>query len=121
VDEAFLSFPPGRRYRFVHGLSETPGHYHAYLAFSEFPLRSGSGFAETAGNQAMFKAVTEEHVEVRNDTCADFFIRFYAAVGPFSESDAGAPGGHPPRAAGLQDSSVVDAGAATADGGAGSD
>lgn len=96
LDGPFLYFPPGRVYRLEHGLSETPADFDVDLSFDERPLSSGVGFAENAGNQANFEAINDEYIEVRNDTCAEVFIRVTARVAPFASStldDAGADGG----------------------------
>lgn len=92
VDGPFLYFPPGRSYRLEHGLSEVPVDFDVDLSFDEYPLTGGGGFAESAGNQVIFEAVTDTYIEVRNDTCAEFFIRVIARVAPFEaapSADAG--------------------------------
>lgn len=123
LDEPFLHFPAGRSYEIVHGLRERPTAFHAYLAFGECPLSAsvrnpggspscepvgaesgGGGFAEGSGNEAMFEVRDDETLIVRNDTCAEFYLRVVAttfldeAVAEPSDSpapeladDAGAP------------------------------
>ena len=71
----FLEFPPGRTYRFYHGLGGEPEGHHTDLAFSEYPLDGGGGFVEAAGNQVTYEAANSEYVDVRNDTCSDVWIR----------------------------------------------
>lgn len=87
----FLYFPSGRTYRLEHGLSERPADYSVVLSFAEYPLENGAGFAESAGNQAIVEGLTDEYIEVRNDTCAEFFMRLSAWTAPFETvgSDAG--------------------------------
>jgi hypothetical protein len=96
-DGPFLFFPSGRTYRLEHGLGQTPASYHVYLSFAEFPFR-GSGVAESAGNQAIVEAINDEYVEVRNDTCAEYFLRLTATTSEaasmgsaLEQSDSGAP------------------------------
>lgn len=90
----FLFFPAGRTYRFEHGLSETPAEYHAVMAWFEYPLES-AGISESAGNQAMFELIDEKAIEVRNDTCADLYLRLWARVAPFELPDAGSASPRP--------------------------
>lgn len=70
-----LFFPGGRRYALVHGLTPPPtaGTISIRLAFAE----DGS-LADTAGNQVVIQEITEEHVLVKNDTCADFYLYVHA-------------------------------------------
>jgi hypothetical protein len=102
-DGPFLDFPPGRTYRFFHGLGGKPEFVYAWLSFSEFPTppgEKGEGFVEAAGNQVTFEHITCEYVDVRNDTCAGVRIRVAAtAPDPGLCSDAGAPSTSPSDAA----------------------
>ncbi len=96
-DQPFLYFPGGRRYRFRHGLRGVPSTFEARLAFSPCPFSDeidvpgeqpkckpvtadseGPGAAETAGNQVLFEKISDTVVEVRNDTCAEFYLRVWA-------------------------------------------
>ncbi len=80
----FLDFPPGRTYNFEHGLGEVPTSYNVYLAFHPEPLpdgEKGAGVSESAGNQAVVEIINDEIIQVRNDTCADFFVRVVAQTG----------------------------------------
>ena len=40
----------------------------------------GGGFAEGSGNEAMFEVRDDETLIVRNDTCADFYLRVVATT-----------------------------------------
>lgn len=111
LEEPFLYFPAGRMYELVHGLGEAPTELHAYLAFAECPLSSsvrnpggaprcepvdaesgGGGFAEAAGNQALFEVRDDRVVLVRNDTCAEFYLRVVArTAAAATTADAGTP------------------------------
>jgi len=77
----YLHFPGGRRYQLEHQLGKTPALVQTYLAFSENPLPSGNA-SESAGNQAVIERVDDEIVQVRNDTCAEFYLRVVAMTGP---------------------------------------
>jgi len=81
-----LHFPAGRRYLLdVHGLRSRPELVNTYVAFEERP----DNLSESAGNQVVIEAVDTEVVVVRNDTCAEFFLRVVAMA--FGETlDAGA-------------------------------
>jgi len=79
----FLHFPPGRTYLLEHGLGEVPVSSQIFVSFEESPMPSpdepygegASNFAQAAGNQAVVEHVTAEHLRVRNDTCADLYLR----------------------------------------------
>lgn len=91
----FLDFPPGRTYRFVHGLGGVPRTLQAYLAFRPMcgPEAHGQGgeLAPGAGNQTTISQVTAEYVDVRNDTCSDVCLMLVAADPDTpGASDAGA-------------------------------
>ena len=97
-DGPFLHFPAGRRYDLPHGLSEPPAEFHVYLSFTAEPLpdgQPGAGVAESAGNQAVVERIDDEILQVRNDTCAEFFMRLVARTGSPQErtADADSPDG----------------------------
>lgn len=106
LDEPFLYFPSGRRYELVHGLRTRPADFRAYLAFRECPLSEsvrnpggapsctpidarsgGSGFAEGSGNEAIFEVRDDETLIVRNDTCAEFYLRVVATTPPLTPDE----------------------------------
>lgn len=76
----YLHFPAGRRFDLMHDLGITPTSFQAYLSFERIPGK-GSGedntgnFAAAAGNQVVYECADEERVRVRNDTCADGYLR----------------------------------------------
>ena len=74
VDGEYLHFPRGREYALHHGLQGVPNSFKAFLSFTPEPLL-GSGFTESAGNQVVYEEVSDEIVIVRNDTCAEFYLR----------------------------------------------
>jgi hypothetical protein len=87
-DAPWLHFPPGRRFVLEHDLGTQPYVVNTYLSFSENPLTSSNNASESAGNQAVIEAVTDTFVRIRNDSCADFYLRLTAAATP--HADAGA-------------------------------
>lgn len=78
--EPFLAFPPGRRYEFPHGLGKVPTHLGIFLSFQE----KDSSFSLASGNEALIEQVDANVIRVRNDTCADFFVRVDASAAPVS-------------------------------------
>jgi hypothetical protein len=81
VNASYLDFPSGKRYRLFHGLSDIPSEVVPYVSFSPNPLSDRSGFTVSPGNQTVIVAVTPTYIEVKNDTCTDFFLRVVASVG----------------------------------------
>lgn len=113
LDDPWLHFPAGRSYELVHGLHAAPTQFHAYLSFAECPLSKsernpggapscapvdaesgGGGFSESAGNETIFEVRNDRVLTVRNDTCAEFYLRVVASTAPTTapdSEDAGAP------------------------------
>ena len=85
----YLHFPAGRRFSLEHHLKKTPSLVNTYLAFDERPLPGGNT-SESAGNQAVIERVDDQVIVVRNDTCAEFWLRVVAIASPGGPSDAGA-------------------------------
>ena len=78
----YLHFPAGRRFDLMHGLGRTPEKFTSYVSFQRVPgSEDDSGeentgnFAEAAGNMVVYECLDEERVRVRNDTCAEFYLR----------------------------------------------
>ncbi len=92
--EAYVDFPAGRRWQIQHQLGALPTEVKSYLAFVENPLPSDANgnTAETAGNQVIIEAVTDEYVQVRNDTCEHFYLRLVVHSGNASCSANGSAG-----------------------------
>jgi hypothetical protein len=90
----WLEFPPGRTYRFPHGLGGVPRELTYWFAFSPNPLADNGtgqtgGFVKGAGNQGTFQVVTEDHVDIRNDTCSGVFLLVRLADPILESMDAG--------------------------------
>lgn len=78
-DGVWLDFPAGRRFRLAHGLGTDRLSVHGYLSFSERPFSgtdAGSGNAsEASGNALVIEAENDRYVQVRNDSCAEYYLR----------------------------------------------
>lgn len=82
-DEEMLHFPQGRIYELHHGLGYQPLDIDIFLSFAKRLTATGdtedktkpNNIAETAGNQAVIQAWNDEFITVRNDTCAEFYLR----------------------------------------------
>jgi hypothetical protein len=83
----YLDFPAGRSYLLMHGLGGTPITVVSYLSFDAHPIPAdgeerqdrNSNTAPCAGNQCILEGVTSEHIEIRNDTCSDGYLRVVAS------------------------------------------
>jgi len=76
----YLHFPAGRRFDLMHGLGAAPDDVSAFLSFERVPGEGSSddntgNFAPAAGNQFVIECIDEERVRVRNDTCAESYLR----------------------------------------------
>lgn len=67
-ETGYQYFPPARTITFHHHLGSNPIPT-VTLAFYE----NGS-LAPTAGNQALFECMDDEVIQIKNDTCSDFYI-----------------------------------------------
>jgi len=83
----WLHFPGGRRYLLAHHLGEAPASVSVYLSFKESPGPGGNAddqpgnASQAAGNETVIEQVDAQHIQVRNDTCSDFFLRVVARAG----------------------------------------
>lgn len=99
VDGEWLHFPPGRSYALEHDLRAGSINVKSYVTFpdNDGAGKNPSSFAESAGNQVIYepaKASDARHIVIRNDTCAEYFVRVVADVTPDTgmTSVAGSPG-----------------------------
>lgn len=83
----YLHFPGGRRYQLEHRLSTTPLVVVSYVSYSKYPF-ANSNTSENAGNQGVIELVDDEIIQIRNDTCAEFYLRVVAS-GAGGVADAG--------------------------------
>lgn len=101
VDEDMLHFPPGRVYDLVHELGERPVSVQGYVSFRRQLSEDGDPFddtrpnnvSEAAGNEMVIERWNDEVIRIRNDTCAEFFVRVVALAPTASASDEGGVGG----------------------------
>jgi hypothetical protein len=92
-DGPFLPFEGATDLHLRHELGFKPYKFNIYLSFNERPTDQGNGgFAPSAGNQTVILSVDEHEMRIRNDTCADYFIRVVAIASPQEASDGGADG-----------------------------
>lgn len=101
IDAELLHFPPGRIYDLVHGLGETPVSVQGYVSLSRRLTPDGDPYdpehpnnvTETAGNQLVIERWDDEIIRVRNDTCAEWYVRVVAIgsgdVAPVNTGGAG--------------------------------
>jgi hypothetical protein len=83
VNEEMLHFPSGRTYDFEHGLGVCPSQITPYISFVAEPFSDESrgqlsNVALAAGNEALIEDCNERTFRVRNDTCAEFYLRVVA-------------------------------------------
>lgn len=81
---AYLDFPGGHRYAFVHGLGRAPPLVQVYLAFVPDP----DWTAPCSGNSCEI-SVTDTVVQVKNDTCSEFWVKVVASIGLVDAGVAG--------------------------------
>lgn len=77
-DGDLLNFSAGAHYRVFHQLGARPTHVELWVSFSPTGIKGGN-LAMPAGNMAEILDVDEQAVEVRNNSCADYFLRIVAA------------------------------------------
>lgn len=83
-DEKWLWFPRQHVYFFeIPALGgRVPYETTAYLSAHEEPNKTGD-YTQGGGNIALFSGVRPNRVEVRNDTCSDYYLRLLVKVPPF--------------------------------------
>jgi hypothetical protein len=81
----YLPFPGGKRYAFEHRLGAVPAEVNVYFAFDASPSEE----SPCAGNTCVF-AVDGAFIHLRNDTCAEFWVRVTASGRLGAPADAGA-------------------------------
>jgi len=98
----FLPFEGNTMLRIRHGLGVRPTTVEVELAFSERPFDPAKGgFSSAAGNQAIHFRRDAEEIAVKNDSCANYYIRVVVLAA--ADDDAGAAD------ASMSDTSVTDA------------
>lgn len=95
--DTWIHIPAGRAYRIEHGLRRAPITPQIFVAFSADPFgtdcESRGLVAPSAGNIVVIEGVTDEYIQVRNDTCEpEFHFRLTATATDLDEDvDAAAP------------------------------
>ena len=87
----YLHCPGGRRFDLVHNLGVAPYSVQGYLSFERVPGEGADNdntgnFAEAAGNQFVIECIDDQRVRVRNDTCAETYLRVVLFADPGDES-----------------------------------
>jgi len=96
--DTWIHIPNGRTYRIEHGLRRAPLTTQIFVAFSAEPFGDDCDArglaAPSAGNIVVVEGVTDEYIQVRNDTCETEFHFRLTAIAPdlsSADADAGAP------------------------------
>lgn len=100
-DEEMLHFPQGRIYNLVHGLGSSPISVDIFVSFREKLERSGdtndktqpNNVSPSAGNQSVIQVWNDEIIQVRNDTCADLYLRAVILADPDESENLGGAAG----------------------------
>jgi hypothetical protein len=87
-DSGYQYFPPARTIRFFHGLNTEPSGVEVNLAFDDH----GFGLAPTAGNSGIFEKVDACEIDLKNDTCSEFYVRLTAERPVYDGADSSAAG-----------------------------
>jgi hypothetical protein len=75
-------FPGGRTLHFEHGLGRVPLPPVFWVAFDDEGKGADNPLAMAAGNMAELITLDAEQIAVKNDTCTDLYIWFYAVAQP---------------------------------------
>lgn len=76
-----LHFPGGKRYDLEHHLGVEPTDVHVYLAFTPDGVgrdEQSAAVAPSAGSSSVIQLVNDRVIRVKNDTCAEFWVRVTA-------------------------------------------
>lgn len=87
-DEPLLRFPAARNFHMEHGLGKKPVDVSVFVSFWADP---GLRRSLAAGDEALL-TITDDYIEVLNNTCSDFFVRVTAWSQP---PETLAPDGEP--------------------------
>lgn len=87
VSGEYLHFPAGRRFDLIHELGLPPFQVQSYVSFQRLPAEpdqhdNTGNYAEAAGNQVVIECQDSERIRVRNDTCAELYLRVVAQANP---------------------------------------
>ena len=74
LKSGLLPFPGGKQYQLIHHLGFTPAFVGVYLSFAP----SDDDLAPCAGNSCIVRCMDDEMIWIKNDTCAEFWVRVVA-------------------------------------------
>ena len=77
-DGEHLSFNGGTRYCLYHQLGRRPFSVEPWVSFSRYGTAQGNE-AKPAGNMVEVLLVTDQVIVLRNDTCAEYYLRLIAS------------------------------------------
>lgn len=90
-DGTWLWFPRQRYYSFTLPLSgRAPELVLPYLSAQPEPIKTGADFTLGGGNLALVHNPLPNRVDIRNDTCSDYYLRLVVITTPLPP-EAGAP------------------------------
>lgn len=78
ADGEHLNFAGGARYRIYHQLGGTPTLVQPWVSFSPTGTKGGNE-AVPSGNMAEIIEINDQYVQVRNNTCGDYWLRLVAS------------------------------------------
>jgi hypothetical protein len=81
LKSGLLPFPGGKQYQLVHRLGFTPATVQVLLSFGP----NGDELSPCAGNSCLVRCMDDEMIWIKNDTCAEFWVRV-ATSGRSNES-----------------------------------
>ncbi len=101
INGEWLHFPPGRVYRLRHQLRYGVVSLQSFVSFKARLTDEGSGsnenpnnFSESAGNQVVFEEICiPQTIQIRNDTCSEFYVRIVATAAPGADLQSFCSGG----------------------------
>ena len=83
----FLNFSQGTQVRVHHQLGSRPGDVQLYVSFSSDGQATGNE-APPAGNMTEIECIDDEEILIRNNSCADYWLRVVASD-PVEPMDGG--------------------------------
>jgi hypothetical protein len=84
VHGEWLHFPAGRVYVLETNMVDGSLSVQSWVAFPDDhdSGKNPASYTEAAGNQVIIEDGDQRHIKIRNDTCAEFFVRIVANVAP---------------------------------------
>ena len=84
IEGPWLYFPRQRIYFFnVPALGgRTPQNYNAFVSANPQPGKAGADFTQGAGNIVLFSGFGPNAINVKNDTCSDYYLHLVLEANP---------------------------------------